>query len=166
MKYITAAYVKLLVCTLGWCGAFIVPPLIAFSGSIPTVAGFFYSFFSLICHQYDTHSLHVFGYKLAVCARCSAIYFGFLFGVLVFPFFRFKETEHQRTVWIIAVTPMLIDVGLSFIGVHESDPLTRLVSGSFFGVVAAKMLVPLLIPFLTTKKFSINFYEVLCEPKT
>ncbi|HEY3421790.1 MAG TPA: DUF2085 domain-containing protein, partial [Methanocellaceae archaeon] len=40
------------------------------------------------CHQLPERSLFIFGYEMAVCARCFAIYVSFLVGGLIFYFLR------------------------------------------------------------------------------
>ena len=139
----SAAYYAVIIGVLLWCTALLVLPLAA-SARIST-AGIGYGFFSHICHQEDSRSLHIAGYPLAVCARCSAIYFGFFFGVLLYPFLSGKVSFPPRWMWIIAVAPMMFDVGADVIGLHVSSIPTRLASGSVFGVSAALILTPLLV---------------------
>lgn len=37
---------------------------------------------SLVCHQISERTLHVVGYSLPLCARCTGIYSGFLLGII------------------------------------------------------------------------------------
>jgi uncharacterized membrane protein len=98
----------------------------------------------LICHQLDSHSLHVNGQAMAVCARCSAVYFGFLVSVVLLPVFRAIEISNQRIWWFIALLPMVVDVTCHVAGLHESTWLTRAMTGGFFGIIAGRILIPLL----------------------
>src|SRR5260221_9411438 len=66
-----------------WCAALVTIPLARAAGVSAASRG--YDFFSHICHQEDARSLHFAGYPMAVCARCSAIYFAFFLGVLLSP---------------------------------------------------------------------------------
>jgi len=138
------SYTVLLVGTFLWCLFLIVPPLVA---SIETPASAvshrLYGVYSVICHQFDARSLHLFGYKLAVCARCTAIYTGFFIGVLLFPALRKNQPSNVILVLSVAVAPMLIDVALDSLGIHMSTIFLRLTTGSLFGVLIAVVLTPI-----------------------
>jgi uncharacterized membrane protein len=140
------AYIIILGCVALWCAALLVPPFVAHiespSQDLSRIA---YRCFSPICHQYEARSLTIFGHKLAVCARCSGIYFGALIGVLLYPLVRFSKHWSLRMLWIIAGLPMLIDVVLDMVGVHASSIGTRLATGSFFGIASAGILLPIAI---------------------
>ena len=136
-------YYALLIAVLIWCGAIVMPPLAA--SSQPLISRVGYRFFALLCHQEDARSLHLLGYPLAVCARCSAIYFGFLLGIILSPFFSPGVASFPRLAWVIAIMPMLLDVGADVIGVHASSLGTRIASGAFFGAASALILTPYLI---------------------
>jgi uncharacterized membrane protein len=69
------ARAALLLGTTVWCLAIVAAPLFHLT---PV-----YLFFSAICHQLPTRSWHLHGEPLAVCIRCTAIYWGFLAGLLV-----------------------------------------------------------------------------------
>lgn len=63
------SFVALLAGSTIWCLSIIAAPLLNSAG--------IYAFFSHICHQDPSRSLHIFGEPLAVCIRCTAIYFAF-----------------------------------------------------------------------------------------
>jgi uncharacterized membrane protein len=139
-------YTVILSCTLAWCVTILLAPYLASSSS--PVAGLVYRAFHPICHQLPERSFHVFGEKLAVCSRCSAIYFAFLIGVFAYPFIhRPKNAAQQyatpsRIVLLIALLPMVIDVGLDFLSIHESGFVTRTITGALFGIVIPFFVVP------------------------
>ena len=64
----------LVLLTAVWCVAILAAPLLR---SLPL-----YGFFSILCHQLPDRSWHLNGEPLGVCIRCTAISFGFLFGLL------------------------------------------------------------------------------------
>jgi len=138
-----AGYFILVAGTFLWCASLFAPPLIAafVSGSS---ARYFYAVFSTVCHQYDSRSLHIFGYKLAVCARCSGIYLGFLAGVLSVPILPGKKPGNSARLLLVAALPMLLDIFLSTLGCYESNHLIRMLSGLFFGVLSAIILAPMI----------------------
>ena len=139
-------YNLLVVSIFLWCILIVVPPMCMYEGSTYTSLGFaIYKLLSPICHQSESRSLHLAGYKLAVCSRCAAIYFGFFFGVLHFRFFSHRRIRKPLIWWTIAVVPMIVDVGSDAIGVHSSDIASRLVTGGIFGILAAVILTPFVI---------------------
>jgi len=139
-------YIVVLVATVVWCGLLFAPPVIAsVDGPHSGFAHFAYRFYAPICHQLDSRSLHVLGFKLAVCERCCSIYFSFLLGVLVFPLFKRNIATSELHWLLLAVAPMVVDVGLDIAGIHPATAMTRMVSGSFFGVVAGIVLLPSLL---------------------
>jgi uncharacterized membrane protein len=132
-----------------WCLLIVAPPFADLFGAA-MLRDFLYGFFSRICHQLDSHSLHLFGTKFAVCARCTAIYFGFFISVAVYPFLSRKIRTATRTgailrsprLVILSILPLLIDLGLSEIGVHESTVLTRAVTGAILGIALPYIVIP------------------------
>jgi uncharacterized membrane protein len=161
MKH-TTAYYFFLGGALIWCLLLFLPPVASLLNA-PLIAEQSYKIYSRICHQYDSHSLHLFGEKLAVCARCSTIYFGFFFGVLLSPLISKKFSQNSH--WLlIALVPMLLDVVGSWLGVHESTLVLRILTGSLFGVATGIILTPYFIEgcielstkFLHNKK---TYYE-------
>lgn len=142
---LSASYYVLLAGVLFWCVLIVVPPIcLALGGPAAPLGNLLYSNFSHICHQYDSHSLHFFGYELGVCGRCTAIYVGFLAGVLIWPSTN-RQRDRRPSLWIPAILPMLIDVLLDAFGISPSTMLTRVLTGGWFGIFAAIMLTGLFI---------------------
>lgn len=125
-----------------WCALLFLPPFLAASGH-PAASRESYTVFSTICHQYESRSLHIFGHKLAVCARCSGIYVGFLAGVLAVPFIVRRRTVPSFRLLVVGAIPMILDVFLGAAGLTPENLTTRAVTGLFFGVVSAFALTPL-----------------------
>jgi len=140
---LSAPYLVILAGVLLWCISLFIPPVIAACVS-PALSQNFYAFFSTVCHQYDSRSLHVFGYKLAVCARCSGIYFGFLGGVLLVPFFSKRRISHVGRFLCVAALPMVLDVAMGSVGMYEGNHAIRVLTGLLFGVAAGFALTPIL----------------------
>ena len=130
-----------------WCCTIVATPILASGDGVFREAGAaMYAFFSPLCHQWDSHSFHLCGEKFPVCIRCTAIYFGFLAGILLFPTLgRWIERRFTpRRILIAAVAGMIIDVALSLTGISESSTTTRLLTGGVFGVLTAVVLTPTL----------------------
>lgn len=126
-----------------WCFTLALAPVFAASGwSGP--ADFLYAFFHRICHQLEGRSFHIAGEPLAVCVRCSAIYFAFLAGTLAFPFVRRGRWTGipARGLLVAGLAPMVLDVGLGLAGIHESGLATRVITGSIAGGVLSFIILP------------------------
>ena len=145
METLKRTYWTLLVLVGFWCAGTLLAPLL--SSALPGVSKFLYSFYSPICHQMDSHSLHVPGGKAGVCARCFAIYWGFFGSLLLYPTLRTlnASTLPSRGWIIIAVGPMLLDVLLTLSGLHESTLVTRTLTGALFGLIMPFYLLPPLL---------------------
>jgi uncharacterized membrane protein len=137
-----AAYPILLTGAIGWCALIILAPLTASMGDAG-FSHFLYSFFGSVCHQMDARSLHIAGYKLAVCARCSAMYFGFLFGLVINPAFPKLRKLPFRLSLFAASAPMLLDVCLGITGIHQPTIATRLATGAWFGFIFSHLILVL-----------------------
>jgi len=145
MEFNKRIYLILLLLVALWCAGIVLAPCL--SSVLPGVSAFLYSFYSPICHQIDARSFHLFGEKIGVCSRCSAIYFGFLVSVALYPFFRkLRSPAFPKNHWIaLAVLPMLIDVAANFVGIHDSSLLTRAITGLLFGLILPFYIIPPLL---------------------
>ena len=145
MKPSVIAYLVILGGALLWCAALVLPPLLLSAGGAWGVVGIaLYGPFHTICHQLTERSFHILGAPLAVCIRCSAIYFGFLFGTILYlpvRLFGVSITE-TRGMLFVSILPLLVDGVLDLLGVHASTGAARLMTGSFFGVVVPFYVIP------------------------
>jgi uncharacterized membrane protein len=150
MNLSRTTYRIVLFASLAWSLAIIAPPIAVHLGAIGR-PDFMYRFFSRICHQLDSHSLHLFDEKFAVCARCTAIYYGFFVSMIFYPFLLRRTLPVAVTEIILSsprnfflsLLPILLDLGLSEIGVHESTLVTRVLTGAIFGIALPFILIPL-----------------------
>lgn len=158
-------YPVFLILVFGWCFLIVAAPLLKTSGLLPEIPDMIYRFFSRVCHQFDDRSLHLSGEKLAVCIRCSSIYFSFFIALILYPFLhRWHEWKTpSRILLLVSVTPMLIDVVLNFSGLHFSTLWTRLGTGAWFGGVLPLFILPPLLEaalqILFLRRGSINARE-------
>jgi uncharacterized membrane protein len=126
-----------------WCSVLVAPALVrAFGGSDPAARALLAAF-GAVCHQWDSHSLHLFGQKLAVCTRCTGIYVGFLVGVLAAPSLRRRESTPLA--WAVAAAPILCDVLLDLAPWYDPGLWSRLLTGGFFGLAAGLLLTPIIL---------------------
>jgi len=70
----------------------IVAPLAA-AGGHNEIAGAIYYAFSGLCHQRPDRSFFIDGHKFGVCSRCTGIYFGFAFTLLVYPLLMLRRNQ-------------------------------------------------------------------------
>jgi len=85
------------------------------------------AWFDLHCQRDPARTLSLGGVPLAVCARCSGIYFGLGTGALVR---RPQLTPRALRLWVLAAAAfMLLDVALETRGLHASWPALRVLTG-------------------------------------
>jgi uncharacterized membrane protein len=130
-----------------WCALIVAAPFLAsFGGRSALTASYLYEMFSRVCHQIDSRSYHIAGFKFGVCIRCTAIYAFFFGGMLLFPLLKRTTIARQKASFILVISliPMGIDVGLAALGIHESNAFTRTTTGMLFGLALSIVLVPTL----------------------
>ena len=140
------AYLLVLAGAVLWSGLIVAAPVLMHNGATAWGEAL-YTFFHPICHQIDGRSIHIAGGPLAVCSRCSAIYAGFLVGALAYPLFRPVRKPHapSRTMLVVALIPMFVDVVLGLTGLHDVTIGTRLVTGAVFGLLVPFVVLPVFL---------------------
>lgn len=146
-----SSYKLLLLACGAWCALIVTPAVLPLQLASPI-----YKMLGAVCHQFDSHSLHLFGGKLGVCARCSAIYFGFFLGFLIIGQRQVSSRISPRLWIVLAALPMLIDVLLNATGLHASTTATRLLSGGCFGFAMGTLLAPVIVEAISTFPFHIS----------
>ena len=121
----------------------VVAPLAAASGH-GGIAAVIYRGFSIICHQLPERSFFIDDHKLAVCSRCTGLYAGFLFTLLVYPLVRsLRRTTTPARKWLfLAALPLAIDFSLTFLGIWENTHSSRLLTGLLLGGAAVFYVMP------------------------
>jgi uncharacterized membrane protein len=121
----------------------VVAPLAA-AGGHNGLAFAIYRAFGTLCHQIPERSYFIDGHKLAVCARCTGIYAGFTFTLLLYPLVRSlrNTSTPPRSLLIFAALPLAIDFSLTFFGIWENTHTSRLLTGLLLGSVAVFYIMP------------------------
>jgi uncharacterized membrane protein len=121
----------------------LVAPLAAVAGHTD-VAGVIYRAFAPLCHQLPERSYFIDGHKFAVCSRCTGIYAGFAFTLLLYPLLRSlrNTATPPRSVLILAALPLAVDFSLTFFGFWENTHTSRLLTGALLGSVAVFYVMP------------------------
>jgi uncharacterized membrane protein len=122
--------------------AIAVPPILeARAGTAPSSVRLL---FAPLCHQIEERSFFLAGSPLAVCARCTGLYLGGVFGLACAAALA-RGRQRQRAVprrWIVAlVLPTLADGVLATLGLSPFGTLGRfllgLPAGAGLGVLLA-----------------------------
>ena len=134
---ISATFVTLLVSLI------VMAPLAAASGYVDLANGI-YRAFAPFCHQLPERSYFIDGHKLAVCSRCTGIYFGFAFTLLLYPLVRSLRNAAfpARRCLLLGTLPLLIDFSLTFFGIWENTHTTRLLTGLLLGGTSVFYVMP------------------------
>jgi uncharacterized membrane protein len=120
-----------------------VAPLAAAAGHNGLAFAIYYAFAPL-CHQLPERSYFIDGHKFAVCSRCTGIYAGFAFTLVVYPLVRSLRSvaTPPRSLLILATLPLAIDFSLTFFGIWENTHTSRLLTGALLGSVAVFYVMP------------------------
>lgn len=121
----------------------VVAPIAAASGHSEVAEGI-YRGFGIFCHQRPDRSYFIDGHKLAVCSRCTGLYAGFAFTLLIYPLVRSLRSAAPppRRLLFFAAIPLLIDFGLTFFGIWENTHTSRLLTGALLGSVVVFYVMP------------------------
>jgi len=110
----------------------------------PFPAKIIYTVYSFLCHQLPERSFFFFGYQMAICQRCVAMYgsiflAGFLFGLL-----RGGLQPLPWKVYILLNIPVAIDGVMQLVGLWESTWWLRTATGALFGISSVWLFYPYL----------------------
>ena len=128
---------------LGLVSLILVAPVAAADGH-NGLAFAIYRAFGTMCHQMPERSYFIDGHKFAVCSRCTGIYFGFAFTLLLYPLIRSLRSTATppRSLLILAALPLAIDFSLTFFGFWENTHTSRLLTGALLGSVSVFYVMP------------------------
>lgn len=121
----------------------VVAPVAAASGHSDVARGI-YGAFATLCHQLPERSYFIDGHPLAVCSRCTGVYAGFAFTLLLYPLIRsLKNPVMPRPGWLLlAALPLAIDFGINFFGFWQNTHTSRLLTGAFLGSAVVFYVMP------------------------
>ncbi len=96
--------------------------------------------FAPVCHQLPGRSPHFGGVPVALCDRCSGIYFGLVLGVTTSGWGRGLWSalgQHGRHLLLGSLVPLGVDWVGPVLGLWSSGPISRALTGLLFGSIAA-----------------------------
>ena len=140
----------------------VIAPLTAGSQASDSI----YHAFAALCHQLPERSYFINGHKLAICSRCTGLYAGFAFTMLLYPLLRPLNTIEwpPRERLILAAVPMAIDFSLTFAGIWENTHTSRLLTGLLLGSASVFYVMPGLAELSTRKTRTSRPAVVLTSP--
>lgn len=121
----------------------VVAPVAAASGHADVGASIYHAF-GIVCHQLPERSYFLDGHQFAVCSRCTGIYAGFAFTLLLYPLVRsLKNTDTPPRSWLLlAAVPLAIDFGVTFFGFWQNTHTSRLLTGALLGGAVVFYVMP------------------------
>ncbi len=128
-------YLLTLVGSLVWLGAIVLAPY-ARSRSSP-VFPFLYACFSPVCHQIPARSFRLFGFPLAVCARCLGIYTGTFGGLVIYPCRRRFERVRLPSLrlFLTVSAPVVLDTAGNALNLWNTANGPRFILGFIWGLI-------------------------------
>lgn len=96
--------------------------------------------FAPVCHQLPSRSPHIGGVPIAICDRCSGIYLGLVIGVALTGWGRSLWAmlgSHDRYLLLGSLVPLGVDWIGPILSLWENGPVSRVLTGLLFGIVAA-----------------------------
>lgn len=115
----------------------LLPPFVSASFADVLMAAFDH-----VCHQLPDRSPHIDGVSLAVCHRCFGAYVGLASGSIVFTISRGKSLISWSPVLLLvmAALPGVVDWSGDVAGLWTNTPISRLITGGWFGLWAGMLL--------------------------
>jgi uncharacterized membrane protein len=90
--------------------------------------------FRLFCHGIPHRCLYLWGVPMPICARCTAIYCGALFGLVLFWIVPLMTDRAARLLMYVAAVPMGIDGLTQLTTLRESTNDLRIGTGLIAGI--------------------------------
>jgi uncharacterized membrane protein len=138
--------------TVCWAGLIVAAPFLASRAHASTPASLLivgvYGIGSLVCHQLPARSYHLWTVQWPVCARCTGIYFGAVFGTLGWisvarsrALLRFGSLHHARVLLGIAAAPTVLTLAYEWSTGEMPSNAIRAAAGIPIGFVVAWLVV-------------------------
>ncbi len=89
------------------------------------------------CLEIASHSYYLNGNQMPFCARCTAIFFGLVIGMIVAIFL---NPRINLLILVMGLLPMMIDGGLQIVSSYQSTNPLRLATGLLAGIATSLFL--------------------------
>ncbi len=111
--------------------------------------------FTTVCHQLPDRSPSVGGIPLAVCHRCYGIYWGIPVASFAYLALRGRGPIPRKIapyVLVASLIPIVIDWSGDVLGIWANTPVSRMITGLVFGVVAGHFFVTAMVDAFPRKE--------------
>ncbi len=88
----------------------------------------------IMCHQHSDRSFFINGNQMPFCARCTGIFLGLAFGLLVGAMFRVRMGS---MLYLLSIVPLGLDGMIQLITSYESTNFNRIETGMLVGTFSA-----------------------------
>ncbi len=139
-------WLLLLNSAVGLCvGLPVLAPLLMARGQT-RLSNAIYLFYRIVirCHQMPSRSFFIAGHQMALCQRDMAIYGSIFLAGVAYSLVRGRVRPLPIWAFVLLITPMAVDGTLQLLGVLESTPLRRLITGGLFGLACVLLAFPYL----------------------
>ena len=92
-------------------------------------------------------SFFIKGHQFPVCARCTGLYIGLVWGIIIFYLYNFNFNVNWTIIGLILIIPTIIDGVTQLFKFRESTNYLRLVTGLFGGVGLAFLAINSVVVF-------------------
>jgi uncharacterized membrane protein len=126
-----------------WVLLLLTAPIALSRGALPVGTLATYKGASILCHQKAERSFTVANAQMPVCARCFGLYLAGAVGALAAFVSRGRGVPGARAVRLmlaVAAVPMLLSVGLEWVGAIHGSNESRFISALPLGLVAGWLL--------------------------
>jgi uncharacterized membrane protein len=151
MRRLPAAILPAAACL--WILVLVIAPLALARGAFPIGTVATYQSASILCHQKTERSFTVAKMQMPVCARCFGLYLAGGAGTLAaFVFSRRRPAPNVHVVRMVlaaAALPMLLSIGLEWLGVIQGSNVSRFASALALGFSAGWLLQHMVIDPVT-----------------
>ncbi len=101
----------------------------------------YYTLFRGVCHQKAHRCFELFGFPMAICARCTFIYLGIAVGALFLPMFHSENRRRYLILLGVSGGLVAIDVVCGYLHLYHNIFPTRMVTGFLVGLPLGAMSV-------------------------
>jgi uncharacterized membrane protein len=144
-RYQKIIYSVIFILSLLWCAGILIAPLWSGTAGIRgNISALLYKLYATSCHQLDSRSFHLEGVEFGVCSRCTSIYFGFMLGIIVYPFIRKLSNIDLPSIifLLIGTTLVIIDAGLDILDIIKNTFISREITGAIIGIILPFYIIP------------------------
>lgn len=120
--------------------------------TMPLPINIIYTAGDRLCHQKAERSFFINENQMPFCSRCTAIWMGMTIGIVILVFYHIELDNRFLFLAIVSLIPIGIDGTGQLFGFWESSHLSRVITGSFIGIITGMALGIIIDELKTLKK--------------